>query len=374
MAEEQFDPLLLGLASQITRAHGPGVEPLLDTYFSFLRRKTDFFSGATPAQVQAKVHDIVQRQVTLAAGDAKLKIKRDAEQVAKKKAKAVQDAKKVKAEQDAKKVKAEQAAKQAPKPVVAAAKEPTVTGRFEKEGGVIIEELADDEEEVVDSTSATENVQSGNDVETSAAKVDAKKEEGAGADADEEEDDENSGKIKPNAGNGADMDNYSWVQTLQDLSISVNVPAGTKGKDVTVNIARSKLKVAAKGLEEPVVFEGQMFGDVLVDDCTWTIEDGPAGPGGERTIGVYLSKADQMQWWASVMKDGPPINTQKVQPENSKLSDLDGETRQTVEKMMYDQRQKAQGKPTSDEQKKEDVLKKFMQQHPEMDFSNAKIN
>merc|ERR1711933_428406 len=181
----------------------------------------------------------------------------------------------------------------------------------------------------------------------------------------EKKDDEEETMEPPPLGNGGTTDKYTWTQTLSALEVYVNVKPGVKAKQEICDIGTESLKIGVKG--EPLILEGKMHSKVKPDDSLWTLLD-------NKVVQITLEKLDGMKWWSCVMQGDPAIDTKKIVPENSKLSDLDGETRMTVEKMMYDQRQKAAGKPTSDQEKQHDLLEKFKAAHPEMDFSKAKIN
>ena len=175
----------------------------------------------------------------------------------------------------------------------------------------------------------------------------------------EEEKQQRENKLVPNKDNVLDMENYSWGQSLQEVAVNVPVPQGTKSSLLLCDIKTNSLKVGLKG--QPPIIDGELFKPVKVNDCIWSLED-------KKMINILICKRDQSEWWKSLLKGDPEIDTQKAQPEPSKLSDLDSETRSAVEKMMFDQRQKQKGLPTSDEIQKEQLLKQFMAQNPNMKF------
>lgn len=317
--ESKFDGMLLAMAEQ----HEGGVPQFLDTFFGFLARKTDFYTGGEDGAAFNLVKSAFDKHFEPA-----------------------------KKEREKKKKEREEADRKY--------KEKLKKEKEEEEKGAKIKEITDEEAEILQKELDGKKNGASSVPEQVVPKPEPK------SDDKETEEEEDNGKIKPNIGNGCDLDNYKWTQTLEeiDLRIPINTPLKLKSKDIVVELKKKHLKVGIKG-QAPII-DGELEHEIKLEESTWVFENA-------KTVMINMEKINRMEWWSRLITTDPEIDTKKINPEPSKLSDLDGETRGLVEKMMYDQRQKEMGLPTSDEQKKQDVLKKFMDQHPEMDFTKCKF-
>jgi hypothetical protein len=327
-----------------------GIDPLMDAFFGFLQRRTDFFSGASMEQIEKTVLGVVRRH----ASKAKLlRAEAEAQQEKERKAKEARRAE----EEMARRKRAEQ--------------EAATAAASKSEKGAEVVSMGEDGS--FDVSAASEASLAAAPAPAPVAPAEGSGGGGEGGSEEGGEDGEEAARvIKPGGldGNGGETDRYKWTQTLSEVTVAFKLPegvAGIKGKDVVYAITPTKLKIGLKG--HPMWIDAALHKRVLTDDCYWTLEE----VDGRKVVSLYLAKSNSMEWWSAIAEGEPEIDTSKVEPENSKLSDLDGETRKTVEKMMFDQRAKAMGMPTSDELEKQRVLEKFMKQHPEMDFSKAKM-
>ncbi|XP_060659591.1 nuclear migration protein nudC [Drosophila nasuta] len=329
--ETQFDNILLALAEK----HTGGVPDFLQTLASFLRRKTDFYTGAKQAEWEKMLLDIFRKEskIAMAAHEEKVKVREAAQRMKEEKERAEREARQKEMDDN------------------------KICDITDEEAAAIIKEQEDKKrQQLLDGAGDSKQVSATNEEVSKPIEK---------AEDDTEKDEV--GKLQPNSGNGCTLDKYMWTQTLQEVELKIpfNVTFALRARDIVVNIGKKSLKVGLKG-QEPII-DGELCAEVKQDESVWVLQD-------SKTVLITLEKIGKMNWWNRLVTTDPEISTRKINPEPSKLSDLDGETRSMVEKMMFDQRQKEMGLPTSDDRKKQDILEKFKQQHPEMDFSKCKFN
>ncbi|KAH7821816.1 putative protein BOBBER 1 [Monocercomonoides exilis] len=157
---------------------------------------------------------------------------------------------------------------------------------------------------------------------------------------------------------------YTWTQTLRDMTLEMKVPKGTPPKQLDIKIETKHLFIAVKG--QPPILDADFTEPVIPSESSWQLEE-------RENLTLFIQKSGDQRWWKSPCVGFEEVDVTKIEPETSKLSDLDPEARSLVEKMMYDQEAKRKGLPTSEELQKQEMLKKFMAAHPEMDFSQCKF-
>lgn len=145
-------------------------------------------------------------------------------------------------------------------------------------------------------------------------------------------------------GNGGSTKRYTWTQTIDETSVLVAVPEGTKGKDLSVSLKPSsisvRMKKAVEGEDEPhTLLDGDLVEKIRIDESTWSLEGG---------VLVLTLDKPKKTWWDTVLIGDEKIDTTLVDSRR-RIDEYDESTQGALRKILFDQRQEQLGQPTSDE-------------------------
>lgn len=132
----------------------------------------------------------------------------------------------------------------------------------------------------------------------------------------------------------------------------VDVPTGTRSRDLECKITASHVRVAMKNANPSskpfLLLDGDFPEKIRADESVWSLESGSS------TLQISLEKVKKT-WWASALKGDDEIDTSQVDSKRE-MHEYDGETQGAIRKALFDQQQQQMGLPSSEELRQEALL------------------
>lgn len=144
--------------------------------------------------------------------------------------------------------------------------------------------------------------------------------------------------------NGGQTAGYTWSQTLDEVTMEIPVPSTTHKSHISVVITNRSIEVAK---DSDKIVTGSLYASINKEESTWTLSDS--------VLSITMEKGNKT-WWKSVIKGHEEIDTSQVDS-SKKMSDFDEETQGKIRQLIFDEHQKRQGLPTSEDLILEEKLK-----------------
>ena len=149
-------------------------------------------------------------------------------------------------------------------------------------------------------------------------------------------------------GNGGSTSRYVWTQTLEEVTVHIPIPNGTRAKDLNVKIDAHSISVKRKDGDDASLpsLEGMFFARIRPDECTWTIESSQS----MTTLQLTLDKI-QKTWWDIVISGDTPLIDTTMVDSTRHIDTYDDKTQAQIRRIIHDQRQERLGLSSSDSSK-----------------------
>ncbi|ETW06193.1 hypothetical protein H310_03766 [Aphanomyces invadans] len=147
-------------------------------------------------------------------------------------------------------------------------------------------------------------------------------------------------------GNGGSTATYTWTQSLRDVTVYLDVPVGTKSKDVAVTFTHTTVSAGLRG--QTPLLHGTFPYKIKLEDTVWSLDS-------SRVLLLSIEKTTET-WWKSVVqvcasifqhtrsnlmrvfvKGDAEIDTSQVDS-TQRIDEYDPETQGAIRKIMHEQR------------------------------------